>query len=377
MIYLDNAATTYPKPEEVYSFADKFYRENGVYAGRGSYLASQKVNNLIRETRELLLELFNAPNEYITIFSPSATIALNTIISGLVFHSNDNIYHSHFEHNAVLRPLEHITNNLKVNIFKLSANKHDLCYNMDNILKQFTENKPRAVIVSHAGNVLGNVAPIEKIFELAKNYGATTILDASQTAGLLNIDLTKIKADFVVFAGHKTLYAPFGIAGLVMKKEIKLRPFIFGGTGKVSAEKVMPKFYPERLEAGSFDIYAIAGLNASLRWIKRIGINNIYKKEMDLLDFTISELSSLNNIKLYLPKCDRIPIVSFNVKGYSPNEVDTILSQNNIAVRAGLHCAPKSHDFIGTSPSGTIRIGLNFFNKKEDSIVLKEIIKDL
>lgn len=375
MIYFDNAATTYPKPKCVYDFADKFYRDYGVYQSRGNYSLSQKVNELIVETRKLVSSLFNSPQDFATVFTPSATIAINMVLQGYEFKSGMNVYTTHFEHNAVIRCLEHIKEKIDINIIKLYTNHSDLLYNISKIKEQFVECPPDVVIVNHASNVFGNVAPVSDIFNLAKEYEATTILDCSQTAGLIKLDLRKCKSDFTVFAGHKTLYSPFGVAGFVMNKNLCIKPLIYGGTGFNSADTKMPDTYPERLEAGSVDTYAIAGLNRSLKWIREIGINNIYSKEMELLDYLHESLTKLNNVITYTPSAQKLGIVSFNVKGYSSDEVGQILCSNGIAVRTGLHCAPEAHKFKGTFPSGTVRVGLSFFNSKSDIEQLVKVLK--
>lgn len=377
MVYLDNAATTYPKPHEVYDFADNIYRKSGVYQGRGNYSASRKINDLIHETRMLISSLFGAPKQYEVIFTPSATISINTILKGYSFKKGMNIYISNFEHNAVIRTLEAVKEKVDINIFKLNENSHSLIYDTKIINKQFIKNKPDMVIINHASNVIGLVAPIKEIFDISKSYGAINILDASQTAGILNINLKVTKVDCVVFSGHKSLYAPFGIAGIILNTNISLNPLIHGGTGQHSAQLQMPKKYPERLEAGSIDIYALAGLNASLKWIQKVGTDNIYLKEKQLLNYALICLKELKQVKCYIPKGEQIGILSFCVRGYSPDEISTILDKNNIAVRAGLHCAPNAHKLICTFPGGTVRIGIGYFNCKDDIDKLVKVITQL
>lgn len=377
MIYLDNAATTYPKPTCVYDDADKFYREFGVYPGRGNHYMSIKVNNLINETRQKILNLFNAPINYKAVFTPSATFSANYILNGLNIKDNANIYISHFEHNSILRVLNILKKRANINLSFLDANCQTLMYNINEIKNQFIEFKPDIVILNHASNVFGNVAPAHEIFDLAKKYGATTILDCSQTSGLIDIDLKQIKSDFTIFAGHKTLYAPFGIAGFIMNNKNNLNPLIFGGTGSDSANANMPKTYPERLEAGSIDVYAVAGLYSSLNWINKIGIHNILEKELSLYEFALNQLSKMSNIKLHTPLGEHVGIISFNIKGYNADDVALILNNNNIAVRAGLHCSPAAHKFIGTFPSGTVRISFNYFNNENDIKTLLKVINKL
>ena len=377
MIYLDNPATTFPKPKEVYDFADKFYRSNGVYHSRGNYPAAYKVNFLVSETRCLILKLFNADENYQTIFSFSATMALNTILNGYPFKKKMNVYISNFEHNAVIRPLYKLKRIYDFNIEKLFCLKQGISYDIQEIKNQFEKNKPDVVIINHASNVCGAIAPIEEIFNLSKQYGSVNILDASQTAGLIEINLKRIKSDFTVFAGHKTLYAPFGIAGFVMNSSMQIESLILGGTGHNSANIEMPKEYPERLEAGSLDLYAIAGLNASLKWILRTGIKTIYQKEMSIFKYAENCLKHLTFINMIVTNYNKCGIMSFNVKNFNPDEIGKILSNHNIAVRTGLHCSPDAHRFLGTFPTGTVRIGFSYFNSKDDINALCEVLKEI
>lgn len=377
MIYLDNAATTFPKPRCVYDDADKFYRENSSYPGRGNYNSSIKVYNLIEETRKAILKLFNAEKNYTVIFTPSATISLNTIICGLNLKDDINIYISPFEHNAVIRTLENLKTKFNLNIQKLIVNKNNLMYNISKISDQFENNKPDVIIVNHASNVIGLVAPVEEIFNMSKRYNSINILDSSQTAGNLEIDLKKIKADCVVIAGHKSLYSPFGISGIILNTNIKINPIIFGGTGLDSGNSYMPIEYPERLEPGSISTYSIAGLNSSLKWIMNTGIKNVFKKEKTLLKYTLQELNKLENVMCYVPKGIQIPVLSFIVRGYSSDEVGRILNNKEVEVRTGLHCSPDAHKLIGTYPSGTVRISIGYFNTKFDIDQLIGIIKQL
>lgn len=331
----------------------------------------------MNNTRNKILKLFHAPLDYKTIFTYSATMSINIILNGIDIEDSMNVYISHFEHNAVIRTLEHIKQYKKINIVKINTNIDNLLYNIYNMQEQFEETPPDIIVLNHASNVFGNIAPAYHIFKLAKEYGATTILDCSQTAGLIDLNLKDVKSDFTIFAGHKTLYAPFGIAGFVMKNGTKIDPLIYGGTGFNSADVKMPLTYPARLEAGSMDIYAVAGLSASLDWIKEVSIKNLRNKEEELYNFTIDKLSGCNNVKIYSTNDEHIGIISFLVKGYSAEEVSAILSNNDIAVRSGLHCAPDAHKFMGTFPNGTVRLGFSYFNNQEDIQTLVDIVKML
>ena len=271
MYYFDNAATTYPKPNGVYDFMNSFYRDYGVNVSRGQYKESSIAANIVRETRDLILNLFHANSDYETVFTPSSTIAMNTILFGQNWNENDVVFITRFEHNAVLRTLEQIKRRYNIKIKYIEPDKNSLEYDLNAIKTQFIIDKPKLVVMNHASNSFGFIFPIEGVSKLAQEVSAKTIIDMSQTAGLIDTTIVN-NFDYVIFAGHKTLYAPIGIAGFVLKKSDKITPFIYGGTGIDSANIDMPANLPERLEAGSLNIMAIAGLNASLKWINDIGI---------------------------------------------------------------------------------------------------------
>ena len=371
--YFDNAATTFPKPECVYSFMDQFYRNNGVNIGRGNSSAGKSAYHLQRETRELLLELFHCPGKQV-IFEPSATIALNQVIRGFDWHEGDTVYITPFEHNAVLRPLNYLKDQYNLNIVELSVDKDTISYNIEKIKYQFQEQPPKVVIATHASNVCGVIAPIEKIFNLAKKYQAITIADMSQTAGLIDTNLLEAQADFAIFAGHKTLYGPFGIAGFVATSEIPLKPLIYGGTGIESSNPYMPDQLPIKFEAGSQNIMAIAGLNTSLKWIFETGIDEILKKDQENKEILLNNLELFDFINIIKPKDRCVGIVSSRINAYSSDSMAEFFSSNNITCRTGLQCAPNAHKFLGTYPSGTIRFSVSYFTQTKEVSLLKQIL---
>jgi len=371
--YFDNAATTFPKPEEVYSFMDKFYRECGVNVGRGQHKLSSKANALMDETRELLLDLFHCKNKNV-IFTSTATEAINLVLLGIDIPSNATVYISPFEHNAVTRVLHHLQKNISFNIEYLDVDKTNLSYNLKKISTQFANNTPFCVILSHASNVCGTVAPIKEIFTISKDYSAITIADMCQTAGLIDTDLSSDIYDYAIFEGHKTLYGPMGIGGLIAKPTIHLPPLIYGGTGIESANQNMPDTIPSKYEAGSHNISAIAGLNASLKWIFKTGIANIFEIEKRNTNRICELLESYDNITVIKPTCS-VGVVSCTFDNYSSDNIGQVLSDNDIAVRTGLHCSPTAHKFIGTFPSGTVRFSVSYFNNDDDFILLNSVLK--
>ncbi len=375
MAYFDNASTTYPKPAVVYDFMDRFYRESGANAGRGNYGIAQGAGKLIAETRELIKELLHCPAKQV-VFTPTATVALNMIIQGLVKLGIKRVYISPFEHNAVTRTLHTFESNGTIQLFELVVSS-SLQYDLERIKYQFDNNKPDLVIVSHASNVIGLVAPVEDIFALAKEYKSFTVSDMSQSAGLVDCDVGLSTFDFAVFAGHKTLYGPTGISGFVMNPEIKLPSVLFGGTGTESANQDMPDGLPERFEMGTLNISGIAGLNAALKWNKEIGIEAISQKEDENRNKLVSILQKYDWLKIvgYVTGNRYVGIASCLVNGISSDSAGTIFNEQGIAVRTGLQCAPLAHKFLNTFPAGTIRFSVSYFTSNEDFEELKAALE--
>lgn len=374
MAYFDNAATTYPKPDRVYSFMDAFYRKCGGNVGRGDYGIAKSAGALVADTRTHLQELLHCPAKQV-VFTPTATIALNIILQGLCMMGMKNFYISPFEHNAVTRTLHHFENTGEINVTQLAVTS-DFRYDLEKIRYQFDDCKPDAVVVSHASNVIGLIAPAAEIFELAKKYGSYTVLDMSQTAGLVDCDVGRTTFDFAVFAGHKTLYGPTGISGFVMKPEIQLPAVLFGGTGYDSANQNMPDSLPERYEMGTSNIAGIAGLNAALQWSQEIGLQKIFEHEQQNRKKLLDILSQYDFITVVgnSPEQQYVGIVSCLFEGISSDVAGNLLSKQGVSVRTGLHCAPLAHKFLGTYPAGTIRFSVGYFTLQEDFDALSEAL---
>lgn len=366
MAYFDNAATTFPKPECVYAFMDEFYRKSGGNAGRGEHSMSASASGLIADTRKKIQMLLHCPAKQV-VFTPTATIALNMIIQGVIADGAKNIYISPFEHNAVTRTLHHFEKRNEITVTQLRVEK-DLKYDIEKIRYQFDAVKPDLVIVSHASNTIGLVAPVEDIFSIAKKYGATTLVDMAQTAGVVDCYVGLTTFDFAVFAGHKTLYGPTGIAGFIMNPAIKLPAVIFGGTGYESANQDMPESIPEKYEMGTLNISGIAGLNASLDWIQRTTIEELKNREANNRQKLIDLLEEYEFIRIVgnEPGREYVGIVSCLIDEISSDSAGSVFDQQGIALRTGLHCAPLAHQFIGTYPAGTIRFSVNYFTSERD-----------
>lgn len=377
MAYFDNAATTYPKPKCVYDYMNQYYRNNGGSYGRGDNAFTMSAKGLIEQTRQAIQKLLHCPAKQV-VFQPSATISLNVIIQGVIADGARNIYISPFEHNAVTRVLHHYeaSGQIKVNTLEVSK---DLSYDMERIKLQFDDIAPDFVIVSHASNVIGLIAPAEDIFGLAKKHGAVTLLDMAQTAGLVDIDIGQDTIDFAVFAGHKTMYGPTGVSGFVMKPSYNLKPVLFGGTGFDSANQDMPKELPERFEIGTMNSQGVAGLYAALEWIDTESISSLYQQEKNNRNKLLELLKSYSFIRLvgYSDKGNYVGIVSCVIDGISSDIAGQLFSERNVAVRTGLQCAPMAHKFIGTFPAGTIRFSVNYFTSDEDFEVLRNALDDI
>lgn len=374
MAYFDNAATTYPKPECVYTDMDHYYRDNGTSAGRGSYKKAISTNQLIRDTRQRLQSILKCPAKQV-VFTPTATIALNIIIQGLLQGENKIVYITPFEHNAVTRTLHPYESSNKAKVLQMKVNSQ-LQYDFDGIAQQFNECPPDLLIMSHASNVCGLIAPVEELSVLAKRYGATVIVDMAQTAGLISCNIGLETIDFAVFAGHKTLYGPTGVSGFVMKPDIELAPVLFGGTGFESANQDMPLSIPERFEIGTMNSLGIAGLNSALRWIEETGIERIREQEQKNRLRLIEILSEYRFIRTVgIAEDNRyVGVVSVLIDGVSSDSCGSIFDRLGISVRTGLQCAPLAHKFLGTYPSGTVRFSVSFFTKENDFLELNQAL---
>ena len=377
MIYLDNAATTFPKPERVYTALETANRELSFNAGRGSYKAARAASAIIDDTKNRLLSLFHATGYADIVFTPSVTHALNQVLNGLDLTENSVIYVSPYEHNAVARTVYQLSVNSGASVKMLPLTK-DLQIDLEKAKYQFSINSPSVVILNALSNVTGYILPVAEIFLMAKEYGAITVLDAAQAAGLIDLDMPALNADVLCFAGHKTLMGPFGIGGFLIKHGITLKKVLTGGTGSASLTLDMPEEAPGRYEASSTNVVAIAGLNASL---KGLDINEHRKTLRELTEYLLEALNGIPSVNLMgtFDTDKTLGIVSFVVEGYQSDEVGIILDDEyDIAVRTGYHCAPYIHDYLGDKPyHGTIRIGIGQFNTKEDIDALISAIKSL
>lgn len=380
MIYLDNAATTFPKPECVYDRVNTIQRTIAVNVGRGGYSAASEAMRIVDETRLLLASFVGAASPDCVVFTPSATLAANEIIYGLEWDSYKNVYVTPFEHNAIARPLNTVSERYGVNVRLLPFDPQTQAVDMAALEQAFAMNPPDYVFLNHVSNVTGAVVPIKEIAEKAKEYASVVIVDGSQSVGILPINLKGTDIDFLIFAGHKNLYSSWGVGGFLANTSYKLRPVLAGGTGSDSLNLKMADAYPDGFELGSPNIIAIASLNTSLKWLDQVGINSIEEKKTNLTQkLTCGLLEAGATVYLPSGNAKHTSVVSFNIPGYEPNEVGTILSEDfDIAVRTGFHCAPYIHKWIGTLDThGTVRVSVGYFNTEADIDALIAAVTDI
>lgn len=364
MIYLDNAATTYPKPNEVYEALDFAHRNLSFNAGRGSYKQSKDCLLVLEELRKEIASICNGDYRDVALLS-SATEALNIIINGLDLKDGMNVYITPFEHNAIIRPLYNIKKYVKINILVLPFDKETWEPELSKIENMFALNNPDVVFSSQISNVTGLMINYSPIFELAKKFKSKTVLDAAQGYGI--IDINTKDADFIVFAGHKSLYGPFGIGGFVNLSDTCLKITKSGGTGSDTLNHDMPNSKYERYESGSPNVPAAYGTLAGIKWLKE---NNVINHEKELTKYLIDSLNNIEKLSVFAPsnKDNLLGIISFGIEGYTADEIGTILADEfDICIRTGYHCAPLVHEFINsTNNGGTARISISYFTSKSE-----------
>jgi cysteine desulfurase family protein len=364
-IYLDNAATTYPKPESVYNAMDRTIRETGVSPNRGGYRQSLEASRILFDVRESLADIFHVPDSSRFIITHSATESLNLAVKGFVAHG-DHVVTTSMEHNSLARPLHEVSTR-GVDLTWVDGDK-DGYVPVESIVKAVTP-RTRLVAMTHCSNVTGALNPVAEIGSFLKQRGITFLLDAAQSAGSVPIDIPSMNVDLFAAPGHKGMYGPQGTGFLYIAEAIKLNPLMVGGTGGGSTELAPSEELPERYESGTHNIAGIAGLKAGVDFIASRGVANIQQHEMVLLTRLIEGLASMNGVQVVnmnLAK-PRGSVVSFTVNGVDPSQIGFTLDRDfDIAVRVGLHCAPLAHRTIGTFPEGTVRVSPGIFNTSGD-----------
>lgn len=375
MIYLDNAATSFPKPSDVYEEVLKCMENYAANPGRGSHDMAIKASEKVMETRGEISEFFNIPNPLNIVFTNNATEALNIAIKGLL-KKRDHVISTVIEHNSVLRPLNYLSKN-GVQFTLLGVNQSG--YININGLKNEIRKNTKAIIINHASNVLGTIQNIKEIGKIAKENNIIFIVDASQSAGILSIDVQRDNIDLLAFPGHKGLLGPQGTGCLYVKDGIELENFKDGGTGSNSNLMVQPDFLPDKFESGTLNTPGIAGLCEGVKYIKKVGRKNIKKHEEVLIEYFLNEIKKLSYIKIYGPQNyeNRASVVSINIEGIDSSKAGYMLNKYGIAVRTGYHCAPLIHGIIGTMNRGTVRISPGYFNTFDDIENLVKALKQI
>ncbi len=367
LTYLDNAATTFPKPESVYTTMDTFYRRFGVNPGRSGYDLCMEAGEVVDDTRKLLTELFHGTDPNRLCFSYNSTDALNLIVSG-VLQPGDHAITTTVEHNSVLRPLYHKSVYEDVSVDYVPCDSAGFV-DPDEIRKRFTS-KTRLVIVNHASNVIGTIQPIAEIGRYCREAEITFAVDASQSAGMIPVDVEAQYLDLVAFTGHKSLLGPTGIGGLYVREGVEVRHSRAGGTGVRSAVRTHLDEYPFRLEYGTINAMGVAGLQAGVKWILEQGMERLYQHEMKLAAMLRDGLAGVDGVTLYCQESldNHIAVMAFNVDGIEALNTGTMLDvDHDIACRTGLHCAPLMHEHLGTARiHGAVRFGIGPFNTEED-----------
>ncbi len=367
LIYLDNAATSFPKPESVYAFMDSFYRSHGVNPGRSGYDLCMETGHLVDDTRRALARFFGGTVPDRLVFSYNSTDALNLALFGLL-KEGDHAVTTTIEHNSVLRPLYHLALYHGVEVDYVPF---DSCgfVDPDAIRARFRPNT-KVVAVNHASNVIGTVQPVTQIGAYCREQGIALVVDASQTAGKLPIDVEAMNIDVLVFTGHKSLMGPTGIGGLYVQEHVQIRHTRAGGTGVRSAQRTHLDEYPWRLEYGTPNVAGIAGLHAGVAWIAERGLEAIDAHEMALARMLRDGLREIPGVTMYCQEdlTDHIAVLLFNIDGFEASNTGTMLDvDHNIACRTGLHCAPLVHQGLGTDKiQGGVRFGIGPFNTEED-----------
>lgn len=378
-VYLDNAATSYPKAPGVGENMKYFIENIGCNINRGIYINAQTAVEIVLETRELLSRLFNFSNPENVIFTMNITQSLNFLIKGLL-KRQDHCIVSSMEHNAVMRPLLQLEKK-GVEFTRIPCdNKGRL--NSDDLYKEIRANT-KAVIINHASNVCGTILPIDEIGRICRENGIIFIVDTAQTAGIQDIDFEKSYIDALAFTGHKGLLGPQGIGGFIITDSLaeKLEPLVSGGTGSLSDSEEVPSFLPDRFEPGTQNLPGIFGLNAALLYLEKEGIDSIRDREIELTGMFLKEIGNMEGIEIIGIQGleGRTAVVSIDCKNRDNAEISYELDKNyGIMTRCGLHCAPSAHKTLGTFPKGTVRFSFSHFNnEKEVNYTIDSIMKIL
>lgn len=367
MIYLDNSATTYPKPQGVRQAMHRALVEYGANPGRSGYGMCLRTTQAVYECRKLAADFFGAAGPECVLFQPSCTQALNLVLKGAL-KAGDHVVVSDLEHNAVMRPLTALTSRgITYTVAKVVPGDNDAT--LESFRKALGP-KTKLVVCTMASNVFGIRVPVERITALAHQYGVKVCVDAAQGAGLIPIHIGESGIDYLCCAGHKGLYGPMGTGLLVLREpEELLGTLVEGGTGTQSRNLQQPEEVPERYESGTQNVPGILGLEAGIEFVRRRGPERICREELQKLRYLHGRLSKMGKVTLYTPPPEEpwfVPVLSFNLDGVPSERTGEFLAKGGIAVRCGLHCAPLAHEKLGTLETGTVRVSPSVFTRKED-----------
>ena len=366
MVYLDNAATSFPKPDTVITAVTNCLTNYCANPGRSGHSLSIEAARKVFEVRETIAELFNAKDSRYVIFTANATMAINLVFHALL-QKGDHVVVSSMEHNAVMRPLRHWESQGIITLSMANANSNGF---VDDDIDAFIQPATRLCVINHASNVNGVVQDIASIAGRIKKIhpDVAVLIDASQSAGLIPIDVQAIKCDFVAFTGHKALYGPQGIGGLVINTAKHLQPFIMGGTGSKSESQFQPQFLPDKFESGTLNLPGIAGLKAGIDYVKP-RMDEIRHTELLHIKTIVEGLSSIKDLQLFWSGSlhNQIGVISVAHNHIPCSAIGQRLNDEfSVFVRTGLHCAPLAHETLGTYPDGTLRVSVGLFTNKSD-----------
>jgi cysteine desulfurase family protein len=375
-VYLDNAATSWPKPEAVYRALDHFMREVGATPGRGGHRREEEAQHIADQARQVLARLFNAPDPQGVAFTMNATQAINMALKGLL-RPGDHVVTSSIEHNALWRPLKALEQRgVQVTAVPCASDGALDPADVEAALRPET----RLAAMLHGSNVLGTILPIAEIGKVCRHRGVPFLVDAAQTAGAYPIDVEAMHIDLLAFAGHKGLYGPHGTGGLVVRPGVALETWVEGGSGVESASETMPEALPARLEAGTHNAAGIAGLLAGVRFVLEQGVERIRTHEMGMAALLIKGLREIPGVTVLGPDAltRRTAVVSVTVEGYAPDQLATVLDQAfDVATRGGLHCAPQAHRTAGTLGCGALRFSPGYFTTAADVRYAVESLQEI
>ncbi|MPW24340.1 aminotransferase class V-fold PLP-dependent enzyme [Alkalibaculum sp. M08DMB] len=379
-VYLDHAATSFPKPDCVVQSINNYIVNNGASSSRGGYGRAIKADYMVYETRKWIGELFNHKKPSDIIFTSGVTESLNGIMRGIL-KDGDHVITSSIEHNAVWRCLKTLERDRNISITTVKTTKEGITNHKD--IEDNIQRNTKLIVFNHASNVIGTIQPIREIGKIARKYSILFLLDTAQTAGILPIDMEADNIDILAFTGHKGLLGPSGTGGLIINWDGDIEEWKSGGTGGNSADPFMPEILPNKFEAGTMNMVGIAGLHASIRYLLDTGVDKICAVEKEVIGYTLEQLGAINGIQIFGTNNVDLMVgaISFTIDGIDSGKAGSWLDKRyHIMVRTGIHCAPILHKIMGTDKTGTIRIGIGYSTTKEEIdyfiYALKELLKE-